>query len=72
MSGLSLKYLRRQRDHSQGQGPNGFLDVSKEGVCPKTGEQMRKVKLMGCSKPQTVWYCDKSRIALPMSEPDLL
>lgn len=71
MPNLTLKHLKRSNATNE-QSNVGYLDVSQEGICPKTGQQMRKVKMLSCSKPQTVWYCDESRIALPMSEPDLL
>lgn len=46
----------------------GYLDVSKEGICPKTGLQMTKARLVGGSRPQEVWFCEKSRVCLPVTD----
>lgn len=70
---FSQKLVQKQPEVKPTSDTNaGFLDVSKEGICPKTGLQMTKARLVGGSRPQSVWWCEKSRVCMPMTNPDEL
>lgn len=73
MARLTLRHLQvTEAGKITNPSVGGHLDLSKEGICPKTGEKMIRVKLVGVTHPQTAWYNPRSRVCLPMSNPELL
>ncbi len=73
MSGLTLKHFKSEsKKNPKSDNAAGYLDVSKEGVCPKSGKDMVKVRLVACKHPQMVWWSPETRVVMPMSNPDLL